>query len=104
MSEPMLEDDGYPSEAELERIAGWDPHDVAGWLDYVRERWRWAEDGYWNQGPATLAMSTGGWSGNEDLVGAMQRNVPLWMILWESSRRGGHYQLDLTRIAKEWQA
>lgn len=100
MSEPLLADDGYPSEEELNRISGWDWRDIPGWLDYVRERWRWAEQGYWDQGPATLTMHTGGWSGNEDLVQAMRQNYALWALLWESARRGGHYVLDLTRIPK----
>ena len=40
---------------------------------------------------ATLYISTGGWSGNEDLIGAMQNNAMLWIMTWVSSRRGGHY-------------
>jgi len=36
-------------------------------------------------------VSTGGWSGNEELIGAMRMNFILWSQWWWSSRRGGHY-------------
>lgn len=40
------------------------------------------------------AESTGGWSGNESIIGAMQKNRMVWNFLWEQSRRGGHYVFD----------
>jgi len=40
-------------------------------------------------------LSTGGWSGNEDLVYALKENHLWWMLNWYSSRRGGHYEFRI---------
>jgi len=37
-------------------------------------------------------LHTGGWSGNEEIIRAMQDNRVWWGMFWESSRRGGHYE------------
>ena len=45
-------------------------------------------------------ISTGGWSGNEEILGAMRRNILLWRLTWEMARRGGHYRF---RVAEKGQ-
>lgn len=105
--DPILGDDGYPSEAELDRVRKWKiavAGDATALLAYVRERWQYADMGYWavarrrrrewKNGPLYRAyrISTGGWSGNEDLIGAMNDNAMFWLRFWHSSRRGGHYE------------
>ena len=80
----------YPTDAELKEIEEW-RGDPAGWLARIRELWWggdhlvWIEDGIW-------CFSTGGWSGNEDIIGAAMNNRILWMMHWETSRRGGRYE------------
>lgn len=93
-----MDDDGYPEESELKQIAEWPYTDIPGLLEFVRERWSYP-DRWWTEGDV-LHLSTGGWSGNEDLVRAMQQNRMFWALCWIQSRRGGHYQFDLSRATR----
>ena len=90
-----MDDDGYPEEWELEKIRTWShANGFVCWstlLEYVRELWRWPD---YFRGPDSNGMyelSTGGWSGNENLLAAMEGNRLFWEMCWFSSRRGGHY-------------
>ena len=99
--------DPYPTEAELRKVRNW--HWDQGFdelMAYVRSLWwmpdwGWRETGRrpseiqaWSHKPGTryYDISTGGWSGNESLIDALERNRNLfWAICWERSRKGGHY-------------
>ena len=93
-----MPEEGYPTEEELKRVAEWDRHDPKGWLEFVKSIW-WAADWGWTETLEFAAsgwsrlhhVSTGGWSGNESIIGAMLDNRTLWAQVWESTRRGGHY-------------
>lgn len=99
MSEEMLDDDGYPTEEALTRIAKWPHTDLRGMLDFVRELWRYTN--FWaEEGEDRLSISTGGWSGNESLIAAMQGNRMFWIMCWHQSTRGGHYTFDLSRVKR----
>lgn len=37
-----------------------------------------------------VRLATGGWSGNEDMIGALRSSF-FWFAYWEMSRRGGGY-------------
>jgi len=95
-----MTDDGYPTNAELKKIAKWPHTDLAGLLEYVRERWAYADAGYWRQRGGKYWISTAGWSGNESLVGALEKNYVFWSICWLQSRRGGHYIFQLRKGTK----
>lgn len=95
-----LDEDGYPTDAALETIRTW-PWNNDGWFDFIEEIW-WAADWGWKEAiePSQFDdeklvrkyyLSTGGWSGNESIISAMQENSWLWNWYWEQSRRGGHY-------------
>jgi hypothetical protein len=97
-----MDPDGYPDDVEIETIKSWPIADFKNLLDYVKVRWKYADAGYWEEKnvrdeynpPKTNVMyeiSTGGWSGNEDLIGALQDNTMFWLVCWYSSVRGGHY-------------
>jgi hypothetical protein len=65
-----------------------------GLIAYVRTLW-WGPPNYWEQDGRALSISTAGWSGNESIIGALQRNTMFWLMCWQSSRRGGHYEFQL---------
>ena len=81
----------YPTEEELEKIRRWPGKDYHDWMAFIRSLWTYADCGYWKQEENTYDISTGGWSGNEEIIAAMQDNFVLWSMYWCQSRRGGHY-------------
>jgi hypothetical protein len=89
-----LDADGYPTSEAEEKIRTWPYSDPAGLLAYVKDLWMYPE--HWNEvphpGQIAHRISTCGWSGNEQLIAAMQANTVFWALAWYSSRRGGHYE------------
>lgn len=90
----------YPTRGELKRVRKWPHTDPDGWFVYIRSigeywpsSWGWIEEeGDDNGKPVKeLHISTGGWSGNEEILDAMQRNYILWSLTWHNHQRGGHY-------------
>ena len=86
--------DRYPEEDELQKITEWDYKDFPGLMKYVEYLWSYPQ--YWSTfnigDKVRYEISTGGWSGNEDLISALKSNSMFWAICWQSSRRGGHYE------------
>jgi hypothetical protein len=99
-----MDADGYPDDNELEQIQAWDWKDKGhlALLDFIKARW-WMPDFGWTENRQTmeLHLSTGGWSGNESIIYALQQNTMFWAVHWEQSRRGGHYVFDMTRLWTE---
>jgi len=92
----------YPTEEELRRIEEWPHTDVSGWFSFIRDCWMYSD--YWNSTESEVVnymISTGGWSGNESIITAMQNNRILWSSSWVSSRRGGHYVFSHTKPANK---
>ena len=81
----------YPTEEELKKIAKWPASDFKGLMTYVLNLWEYADCGYWTKVGNKYSISTGGWSGNEEIIGAMRENIMFWATCWYQSRRGGHY-------------
>lgn len=96
----LLGDNGYPGERELERIRCWPMEDWPGLMAYVRARWVYADDGYWERRGSAYLLHTAGWSGNESLVQALSENVLFWSVCWVWSRRGGHHAM----VLPSWEA
>lgn len=104
----LMDEDGYPTAACLKLIEEWHWSDVTGWFEFIRQQWynsdwgweseekphRWRENEY----VIEYAISTAGWSGNEGIIRAMEKNDTLWHMTWYQSRRGGHYIFE---VAKE---
>lgn len=105
----MPDPDGYPTNEELERIEKWP---IAGcwsdWFEFIRTCW-WSPDWGWHEEDAIdelynkpvrrYSISTGGWSGNEDIIDAMRKSVICWTMTWVQSRRGGHFIFQVPRNA-----
>jgi hypothetical protein len=88
----------YPSEPELKEIRQWAHEDCIGLMEFVFGIWEYADIGYCRRIGRRFWFSTGGWSGNEDIVGALMDNRMFWTMCWYSSRRGGHYRFDVPKI------
>lgn len=90
----------YPDAREIRTIIKWDIiNDTPGFLEFIKLIW-WNSGWGYRMGRKKLYLSTGGWSGNEDRIEAMMKNRLFWTFYWESTRRGGHYVFDLTRMIK----
>ena len=78
----------YPSDEILSRIRSWGTEDWHGLLVLMDDNW--PEYGCVRRPTATRwEFVTGGWSGCEELIAALQENWIAWTMLWESSHRGG---------------
>jgi hypothetical protein len=90
-----MDKDGYPDDEELNKISNWDAKDFIGLMEYIYDLWKYSDCGYWEKEELldgnTYKISTGGWSGNEDIIEALIRNHLFWMLYWRQSKRGGHY-------------
>lgn len=88
--------DNYPTDEELERIRNWPATD--DWTEFfafvrsVGNYWPSDDPFGWHEVGGVYAISTGGWSGNEDIIEAMHDNWIFWSMNFVSHRRGGHYE------------
>jgi len=94
---PALDADGYPTEESLEYLAAHIPRDPCEPLAYVVEAW--STYGTVRLDGSTLRLTTGGWSGNESLIEALELQHVAWPAAWESTHRGGAYCFDLARFS-----
>lgn len=87
----------YPTEEELNQIKNWDYKDLNGLVEFVKSIWKWPES-IVHREPTTdefrhkyreLRLATGGWSGNESIIAALDGNFMFSAICWQSSHRGG---------------
>ena len=99
----------YPTKEQLNKILNWritsnkDLLDIACFVKYF---WNWDEPYYKlsrrikDRDEASvregeyyrkLELSTGGWSGNEDIISALMENFIWWSMCFYSHHAGGHY-------------
>lgn len=90
MSSPTFDCDGYPTEDTLLTLVNWDAQDWSGMMDYLHSAW---QHGYGRMklDSGVLELATGGWSGNEDIIGALMDNLMFHALYWQSSHRGGKH-------------
>lgn len=98
--------EGYPEDQELELIEKWSVKDVRGLLDFIKERWWMPDWGFMQETVAStgnnsdkphlkVALHTGGWSGNESIMEALQNNRVFWMLFHTKWERGGHFYFEI---------
>ena len=98
----------YPSEVELNRI-----RNFFNWkelVEFVTSVWAdygickldppsycaEDEDSYLEDPHYRWTLVTGGWSGNEDIINALEENKHLfWQLNWTRSERGGRYEFEI---------
>ena len=111
---PTFDAHGYPTDETLDIIEKWPPQDVRGLLRFMAEAWKYSDRGPHpidylaritphtgalnEEGYELWFATTGGWSGNEDLIRAFMRNAVAWSISWKASVAGGAYYW---RVRKE---
>jgi hypothetical protein len=87
-------DDEYPSEETLKKIEEWplnEREDYAALAEFICSVWHYGEPWCKLTGKRvkTLRLATGGWSGNESILAALDKNVMFGMLCWQMSKRGG---------------
>lgn len=105
MSGELLDEHGYPTEAQLDRLEHWDgtfweafEFIDALWLggigrDRVRDRL--------GEEVTEYRLVTGGWSGCERVHAALTRTM-IEFICWQESHRGGLYVYHLRDAQRDW--
>ena len=101
--ERTMDGEGYPTEEYLEWIKNYDTVENSPFefLQMVLDDWQYGDYGWRIQrkyrGERKVYVSTCGWSGNEDMMYALQENTLFWMQCYYSHRTGGHYCFRFTR-------
>ena len=98
---PEFDTMGYPTDDTIKAIAEWPYKDEGGFeglLDFVASAWHWPR--YWSREGRTIHASTGGWSGNESIIAALEENRVFWWMCWQQSRRGGHFVFEIPETVK----
>lgn len=84
---------GYPTEEELNKIKTWEIHSIEDYhalMRYIKSLWAYPD--YFKRDynyPDAYRLVTGGWSGNVQIIQAMNENHVLIAFYWYSSDRGG---------------
>lgn len=90
----------YPTKEELYNVEKWDWRDPIGLIDYLKSLWQY--ETYIKvtetETEIELTLNTGGWSGHEDIILALQKNM-FWSCYWYLSQRGGHYEFKIGKNA-----
>ncbi len=96
-----MDQDGYPDEADLDVFINY-PCNKLQELEKILRDCNWCYYGsaktIEDEDYIRIELSTGGWSGNEDIIGALASNVTFWLMHWYSSQRGGHYVFGQRKI------
>lgn len=96
----------YPSDEELARIESWPLGPFRELVEFAESLWAYPDSfaiehkalSMFGDRIIRVDFSTGGWSGNESVVDSLGQAMGaiFWMCAWFSSRRGGHYVLEIT--------
>lgn len=88
---PEFDEVGYPTEQTLEDLFHWGTSSksvLQALFDFIEEALN-LDYGSFSVEGEKIRIVTGGWSGNEAVIGALQQNLAFWGLCWEFSHRGG---------------
>lgn len=90
-----MDSDGYPTEEYIEYIKGYDPikYSLNDFIETLSDAWVYGDWGFILDGNK-LALATGGWKGNEEIISAISGSMFSWMY-WQSSHRGGRHEYEI---------
>lgn len=88
----------YPSEPELQAIREWPHDDFKGLLAFVADIWFYPD--CVKRHGNTWTLVTLGWSGNEEIIGALEQNILFRALCWQASYVGGKHVYRLRKVAK----
>lgn len=100
MSAELYDGDGYPTDAAIERLESFEGS-AGEMVDYISSLMR---NGFaqldnckdsFDRPQKRLTLVTGGWSGCEQVIGALHETMFHFMF-WESSFRGGKHTYELS--------
>lgn len=78
----------YPDSADIRKIKKWPYDDFKGLIEFVRPLVEPMGRVTVKRG-GRVEIATGGWSGNEEIMGAIRSNYMIWSGYWKESHRGG---------------
>ena len=85
----------YPTERQLRMLRRYDlpaPESARLFLEAVHSLWHPVYGGWIvSEDGLTHTLSTGGWSGNESVIAAVDENRLFNLFCWQSSERGGRH-------------
>lgn len=82
-----MDEDGYPTEETISRIRNWSYTDFEGLAAFCHSLWIYDDYSSWDG--KVWNVSTGGWSGHEEIISEIPQ---AWKFLFKAEwRRGGHY-------------
>ena len=99
----LFDDDGYPTDAALRKIELF-RGTPAELIEYLKPLW-WSDlitveqALRWGRPITRLTLTTGGWSGNESIMGALSDTM-FQTLFWQESQRGGRsvYEINAELI------
>jgi hypothetical protein len=95
----QFDSDGYPTDKTLREVRRYSGP-ALDFFHSLKAGWWHGETGVRESSNARdrfgrrivrFRLHTWGWSGNESLIEAMEKNLMLHLIAWQETRRGGHY-------------
>ena len=111
MKTPIFNKDSYPTEETLKEIREWKEPFTKGTaedlLEFCMDAWEktFGDIGYivcgLDSSGSDYEFTTGGWSGNEDVINAMQENRLFWSLCWQESKRGGYHRFFTGGLLEE---
>jgi hypothetical protein len=106
--DPELTDEDYPTDEALARIRTAPPREA---LELAERAWHW--DGWASrelrpeeravvtndvdEGAEFVRFATGGWSGNESIIAALDDNWPVAVMCWRLTARGGLHIYEMPK-------